>query len=126
MSDSADLIRAARDYPAHVTVIVVVPGQAEPWQVANAAFRLLVDQVRQLEPPADELQLILLGQTYQTLDLTAFEPEQQARVAHLLAESARGLRHGVVSRGDLDGWETELVEALGVLEMWMEGLLDTE
>src|SRR5215469_6687769 len=28
------------------TVVVVVPGQAEPWHVANAAFRLLTDALR--------------------------------------------------------------------------------
>lgn len=92
--------------------------------VANSAFRLLVDQVRELQPPAGDLHLILRGQAVQTLDLAAMESPECSRLAGLLAQSARVLRRKLASQGAHDEWEAELIQALGVLEMWMEGLPD--
>jgi hypothetical protein len=99
-----------------VTVVVIVPGQDEPWQVSNAGFRLLVEEVRQLEPAAEDLQVILQAQAMQALDLAATASRDRQRVAALLAGSARRLRGSLLERVDRDTWESEFAEALAVLE----------
>jgi hypothetical protein len=109
-----------------VTVVVVVPGQAEPWQVANAAFRLLVDEVREIKPPGEAMPLIVRGQMYGCLDLTELGTVERDEVALALAKSARRVRRRLVDQSPADEWEAGLIERLGVLEMWMDGLVEAE
>jgi hypothetical protein len=71
------------------TVVVAVPGQAEPWQVANAAFRLFMDDERQIDPPGEAMPLIVRGQMYGCLDLTEMDTLRPDDVDVVLAESAR-------------------------------------
>jgi len=65
---------------------------------------------------------ILQGQALQVLDLTEMIEAQRSRLAEILAEAARRLRHRLLLNPDPDLWDVELGEALAELEMWMEGL----
>jgi hypothetical protein len=105
-----------------MTVVVVVPGQAEPWQVANAAFRMLVDQARQVEPRGATLSILLNAEMYGTLDLSTLTATDRGEVAHALARSASRLRRHLVDQGPTDEWEAELIERLSILAMWMDGI----
>jgi hypothetical protein len=107
-------------------VVVIVPGQSEPWQVANDAFRQLVDEARELQPAAGDLRAILQAQALQILDLTSMAADSRQRMAELLGESARRLRNSVLAQANIDLWDRELVDALAVLQMLMEGLIDGE
>jgi len=109
-----------------MTVVIVVPGQAEPWQVADGAFRLLIDEVRALDSSAEVIDLILRGQIFQALDLTAMDSPTRTGVATVLSDAARSLRRKLANRESLDEWEAGLAERLRVLEMWMEGLLSEQ
>jgi hypothetical protein len=107
-----------------VGVVVVVPGQAEPWKVSNAAFRLLAEAASKLTAdPADRVALIQAAANH-GLFFDQMEVEARARMAALVAQAARSLRAQLLSRRPSDVWSMELAAYLPVLEMWLEGLLE--
>jgi hypothetical protein len=59
---------------------------------------------------------------YGCLDPTGMDTLHRDEVAVVLAESARRLRRSPVEQRPEDEWGARLIERLGVLEMWMEGL----
>jgi hypothetical protein len=53
-----------------VTGGVVGPRHAESWLVANAVFRLRMDEVRQIDPPRAAMPFIVRDDMYGNMDLT--------------------------------------------------------
>jgi hypothetical protein len=102
-------------------VVVVVPGQAEPWKVSNAAFRLLAETASKLTAdPADRVALIEAAANH-GLFFDQMEWEERTHMAVLVAQAARRLRAQLLSRRPSDTWSMELAACLPVLEMWLEG-----
>jgi hypothetical protein len=105
-----------------VGVVVVVPGQAEPWKVSNAAYRLFETEVRAVAPsPADAL-FMTVAVANHGLFLNAFQPLERGRIAGLIGLAARGLRRRLLDAQEPSERDRELAAYLSVLEMWVDGL----
>lgn len=99
-----------------------MPHQAEPWRVSGAAFRLLVSEVEELTTDAE---FMVRAAALNGLHLGMETPSERQREAALLAEAARNLRAKLLARTTPSEWEASLAGYLPVLEMWMEGLVDS-
>ena len=105
-----------------VGVVVVVPGQAEPWKVSNAAFRLLRQEAALLAQHPSDTQTLLEAAPNHGLFLGDLEGADRRRMAELMAKSAAQLRMRLLANPEPDDWEWSLIDYLPVLEMWMDGL----
>lgn len=107
-----------------MTVIVVAPGRADSWQASNPAFRMIVDELRRTGPLGAVMPIVEQGQALGLVDLRRLSVTDQHDVALALAEAARRLRDDVRERGPADQWESELIEALTELHVWLATLAD--
>lgn len=103
-------------------VVVVVPGQAEPWAVSNLAFDLLLNEALPLTTQPEDRQTLLQAQAHHALFLDHLDLVDQRRIADLLATAARQLRRRLMENPEPSAWETSFITYLPVLEMWMAGI----
>jgi hypothetical protein len=116
-------IRTFARYGLRVGVVVTVPGQAEPWKVSNAAFRILALEVDRLTADSD---FMTRATAMHGLHMDMVSGAERLRQAGLLAEAARKLRRSLLQDAGANDWAMELADYLPVLEMWMEGLLGSQ
>ena len=102
---------------------MTVPHQADPWKVSSAAFRLLIAEVQDL---TDDSEFMVRAAALNGLHLEMETFPERQREAALLAEASRNLRAKLSSRSAPSEWELSLADYLPVLEMWMEGLADSQ
>jgi hypothetical protein len=105
-----------------VGVVIVVPGQSEPWKVSNAAFQLLLEEAMPLIRFPQDTETLLRAQAMHGLFLDSVPVSEQTRLAILLGGVARQLRKRLLDGPAPDEWEASLIDKLPVLEMWMDGL----
>jgi len=102
-------------------VVVVVPGQAEPWMVSNKAFDLLIHEALPLITRPEDRQTLLRAQANGGLFIDHHDLVDQRRIAEPLAAAAHHLRRRLMDDPWSGAWEKSLITHLPVLEMWMEG-----
>jgi hypothetical protein len=103
-----------------VTVIVVVPGQAEPWMVSNHAFGILASEAAKVLPEV-EREVLTDAAAHGALFVDDIKDPVRSRICRALAEASRELRPRLLAGND---WERSFAKLLPTLEMWLEGLLD--
>jgi hypothetical protein len=123
-SDAEPFVIGVEVVGGSMGVVVVVPGQAEPWMVSNRAFAMLVDVATELvEDPADE-DVLAGAAANHGLFLDSLDQPQRYRVAAALASAAAQLRSRLLGQRQVDGWSLSLASSLPVLGMWLEGLVE--
>jgi hypothetical protein len=106
-----------------MTVIVVVPGQAEPWKVANAGFASLV-AVAVERADDDTAHVLATAMANHGLFFDQLDTQRRHRVAAVLARSASQLRQLMLIQPAADESSLALAASLPVLQMWLEGLIE--
>jgi hypothetical protein len=105
-----------------VGVVVTVPHQEESWRVSGRAFELLVAEVERVTTDSS---FMVRAAALNGLHLEMETAPERVRIATLLAQAARTLRAKLLSSHEPTDWELSLADYLPVLEMWMEGLVDS-
>lgn len=119
---SGAVVAARADSVSDMGVVVVVPGQAEPWMVSNKTFDLLIHEALPLITRPEDRQTLLRAQANGGLFLDHHDLVDQRRIAELLAAAAHHLRRRLMDDPWSGAWEKSLITHLPVLEMWMEGI----
>jgi hypothetical protein len=105
-------------------VVVVVPGQAEPWKVSNAAFAMLAEVAAEFVANGADEDVLISAVANHGLFFDMLDQPQRRRIAAVLAAAAARLRGRLLGQRPVDDWSLSLASYLPVLEMWLESLTE--